>query len=72
MITDEEQEIIKNYMNTKLINVSEKEILMIKKYKNSLTEDELIAMCIAINVLEASFDIKKSQGYLKWKEENSK
>ena len=45
---------------------------LINQYYNTLTDDELIAMYVAIKVLESSFDIKKSQGYLKWKSKNSK
>ena len=45
----------------------EDEMELINQYYNSLNDDELIAMYVAIKVLESSFDIKKSQGYLKWK-----
>ena len=72
MITEEEENLIKSYMNNSITNVTDIEMDMIKKYKKSLKEDELIAMCIAIKVLESSFDIKKSQGYLIWKEKNCK
>lgn len=72
MITEKEEEIIENYMNNKITNVTEDEMELINQYYNSLTDDELIAMYVAIKVLESSFDIKKSQGYLKWKSKNSK
>jgi len=67
MMTEEEEEIIENYMNNKITNVTEDEMELINQYYNSLNDDELIAMYVAIEVLESSFDIKKSQGYLKWK-----
>jgi len=67
MMTEEEEEIIENYMNNKITNVTEDEMELINQYYNSLNDDELIAMYVAIKVLESSFDIKKSQGYLKWK-----
>jgi hypothetical protein len=66
-MTEEEEEIIENYMNNKITNVTEDEMELINQYYNSLNDDELIAMYVAIEVLESSFDIKKSQGYLKWK-----
>jgi hypothetical protein len=66
-MTEEEEEIIENYMNNKITNVTEDEMELINQYYNSLNDDELIAMYVAIKVLESSFDIKKSQGYLKWK-----
>lgn len=72
MITEEEEDIIENYMNNKITNVTEDEMELINQYYNSLHDDELIAMYVAIKVLESSFDIKKSQGYLKWKVKNSK
>lgn len=72
MITDEEEEIIENYMNNKITNVTEDEMELINQYYNSLDDDDVIAMYVAINVLESSFDIKKSQGYLKWKVKNVK
>jgi len=72
MITEEESEQINNYMNNHIMNVSNEELQLIHEYKNSLNENELIAMTVAINVLGSSFDIKKSQGYLIWKEKNSK
>lgn len=72
MITEKEEEIIENYMNNKITNVTEDEMELINQYYNSLSDDELIAMYVAIKVLESSFDIKKSQGYLKWKSKNSK
>tara|TARA_A100001011_G_C14292929_1_gene837047 strand:+ start:1534 stop:1752 length:219 start_codon:yes stop_codon:yes gene_type:complete len=72
MITDKEEEQINNYMNNNITNVTSEELLLIHEYKNSLDENELIAMTVAINVLGPSFDIKKSQGYLKWKEKISK
>ena len=72
MMTEEEEEIIENYMNNKITNVTEDEMELINQYYNTLTDDELIAMYVAIKVLESSFDIKKSQGYLKWKSKNSK
>lgn len=72
MITDKEKEKINNYMNNHITNVGNDELLLIYEYKNSLDENELIAMTVAINVLGPSFDIKKSQGYLKWKEKNGK
>ena len=72
MITEKEEEIIENYMNNKITNVTEDEMELINQYYNTLTDDELIAMYVAIKVLESSFDIKKSQGYLKWKSKNSK
>ena len=71
-MTEEEEEIIENYMNYKITNVTEDEMELINQYYNTLTDDELIAMYVAIKVLESSFDIKKSQGYLKWKSKNSK
>ena len=71
-MTEEEEEIIENYMNNKITNVTEDEMELINQYYNTLTDDELIAMYVAIKVLESSFDIKKSQGYLKWKSKNSK
>ena len=67
MMTEEEEEIIENYMNKKITNATEDEMELINQYYNSLNDDELIAMYVAIKVLESSFDIKKSQGYLKWK-----
>ena len=72
MITDKEKEQIDNYMNNNITNVDDNELLLIHEYKDSLDENELIAMTVAINILGPSFDIKKSQGYLKWKEKNSK
>ena len=72
MMTEVEEEIIENYMNNKITNVTEDEMELINQYYNTLTDDELIAMYVAIKVLESSFDIKKSQGYLKWKSKNSK
>jgi len=72
MITDKEKEQINNYMNNNITNVNDDELLLIHEYKDSLDENELIAMTVAINVLGPSFDIKKSQGYLKWKEKNGK
>jgi len=72
MITDKEKEQINNYMNNHITNVTTDELLLIHEYKDSLNENELIAMTVAINILGPSFDIKKSQGYLKWKEKNSK
>ena len=71
-MTEVEEEIIENYMNNKITNVTEDEMELINQYYNTLTDDELIAMYVAIKVLESSFDIKKSQGYLKWKSKNSK
>ena len=59
-------------MNNNITNVNDDELLLIHEYKDSLDENELIAMTVAINVLGPSFDIKKSQGYLKWKEKNGK
>ena len=72
MITDKEKKQINNYMNNNITNVNDDELLLIHEYKDSLDENELIAMTVAINVLGPSFDIKKSQGYLKWKEKNGK
>jgi hypothetical protein len=72
MITEEEEEIIENYMNNKITNVTEDELELINQYYNSLDDNDVIAMYVAINVLESSFDIKKSQGYLKWKVKNVK
>ena len=72
MITDKEKEQINNYMNNNITNVNDDELLLIHEYKDSLDDNELIAMTVAINVLGPSFDIKKSQGYLKWKEKNGK
>ena len=61
MITDKEKEQINNYMNNNITNVNDDELLLIHEYKDSLDENELIAMTVAINVLGPSFDIKKSQ-----------
>tara|TARA_B100001093_G_scaffold157714_1_gene150287 strand:+ start:102 stop:320 length:219 start_codon:yes stop_codon:yes gene_type:complete len=72
MITDIEKEKLDNYFNNNITNVNEKEKECIMKYKNSLDEHELIAMVVGIDILKSSFDIKKSQGYLKWKEKNNK
>ena len=72
MITDKEKEQINNYMNNNITNVNDDELVLLHEYKDSLDENELIAMTVAINVLGPSFDIKKSQGYLKWKEKNGK
>ena len=72
MITDKEKEQINNYMNNNITNVNDDELLLIHEYKDSLDDNELISMTVAINVLGPSFDIKKSQGYLKWKEKNGK
>lgn len=72
MITDIEKKKLDNYFNNNITNVNEKEKKLIMKYKNSLDEHELIAMVVGIDILKSSFDIKKSQGYLKWKEKNSK
>ena len=71
MITDIEKEKLNNYFNNNITNIDEKEKL-IHEYKNSLNEHELIAMVVGIDILKSSFDIKKSQGYLKWKEKNNK
>lgn len=72
MITDIEKEKLDNYFNNNIVNVNEKERELIMKYKNSLDEHELIAMVVGIDILKSSFDVKKSQGYLKWKEKNTK
>ena len=72
MITDIEKEKINNYFNNNITNVDKKEKELIMKYKNSLDEHELIAMVVGIDILKSSFDVKKSQGYLKWKEKNTK
>ena len=72
MITDIEKEKLDNYFNNNITNVNEKEKELIMKYKNSLDEHELIAMVVGIDILKSSFDVKKSQGYLKWKEKNTK
>ena len=44
----------------------------IDEYIKQLDEKEKLVLKIAKENLESSFDIKKSQGYLKWKEKNSK
>ena len=72
MITDIEKEKLNNYFNNNITNIDEKEKKLIHEYKNSLNEHELIAMVVGIDILKSSFDIKKSQGYLKWKEKNNK
>ena len=72
MITAIEKEKLDNYFNNNITNVNKKEKELIIKYKNSLDEHELIAMVVGIDILKSSFDIKKSQGYLKWKEKNTK
>ena len=72
MITDIEKEKLDNYFNNNITNVNKKEKELIMKYKNSLDEHELIAMVVGIDILKSSFDVKKSQGYLKWKEKNTK
>ena len=72
MITDIEKEKLNNYFNNNITNIDEKEKKLIHEYKNSLNEHELIAMVVGIDILKSSFDIKKSQGYLKWKEKNKK
>ena len=72
MITDIEKEKLDNFFNNNITNVNEKEKELIMKYKNSLDEHELIAMVVGIDILKSSFDVKKSQGYLKWKEKNTK
>jgi predicted LPLAT superfamily acyltransferase len=72
MITAIEKEKLDNYFNNNITNVNKKEKELIMKYKNSLDEHELIAMVVGIDILKSSFDIKKSQGYLKWKEKNTK
>ena len=41
-----------------------------KKYIESLTEKEKYAMVIAYEVLETSFNISKSVGYIKWLKKN--
>ena len=59
MMTEEEEEIIENYMNNKITNVTEDEMELINQYYNTLTDDELIAMYVAIKVLE-SFSVFSS------------
>ena len=65
MITDKEKEQINNYMNNNITNVNDDELLLIHEYKDSLDENELIAMTVAINVLGPSFDIKKESRIFK-------
>ena len=72
MITDIEKEKLDNYFNNNITNVNKKEKELIMKYKNSLDEHELIAMVVGIDILKSSFDVKKSQGYLKRKEKDTK
>lgn len=46
----------------------DKEYDMIKKYLETLDEMETQALLIAFNHLGTSFSIKKSIGFLEWKE----
>lgn len=55
--------------------MSEKEEQYHKEFLNGLNDKEKIALDIAKRMLESSFDIEKSIGYIKWKrkrEENKK
>tara|TARA_B100000424_G_scaffold242933_1_gene212110 strand:+ start:300 stop:452 length:153 start_codon:yes stop_codon:yes gene_type:complete len=45
---------------------------LIKRYVEQLNEKEKKAHEIAIALLESSFDISKSIGFLKYKQQNSK
>mgnify|MGYP001311086392 CR=1 FL=1 len=48
------------------MNIEPKTEELIRKYKESLVEQEQIVLQIAIEHLESSFDIEKSIGYLEW------
>ena len=47
----------------------ESEEELIKDYLEQLTESQLIALKIAEEQLESSFDITRTIGFLKWKKE---
>lgn len=44
----------------------------IKEYLEQLSESEKKVLKIAENILETSFNIEKSIGFLEWKSKNSK
>ena len=50
----------------------ESEEELIKYYLEQLTESQLIALKIAEEQLESSFDITRTIGFLKWKKEKEK
>ena len=53
--------IVKQSKNSKLI----------KKYINSLNEQELLILNLAKQHLKTSFDIEKSIGFIEWKNKNN-
>ena len=59
-------------MKFKIINSKTEKNELIEEYLGQLNKSQLIALKIAEEHLESSFDIERTIGFLKWKKEKEK
>ncbi len=63
----ETKDILDEYFERLCDEISEAEQDMVQEYVDTLNEDDMVALEIAVSNLGSSFDITKCCGYVKWK-----